>query len=546
MPEELQPTAPPRSAVLDSAHEGEIRGALGTIPKWESDRPRPLSRRLLTLAAIMGPGLIVMVGDNDAGGVSTYAQAGQNYGPSLLWVLVLLIPTLIVAQEMVVRLGAVTGVGHARLIKERFGTFWAAFSVGDLFLLNFLTLVTEFIGVNLGLRYFGVTPLASVPIVAVGLLAMVATGSFQRWERFMFVFIVTSLLMFPLAALSHPRIAPVLTGLTHPGVAGGFDSTSVLFIIAVVGTTIAPWQLFFQQSNVIDKRITTRWLRYELADTSIGAVLTTAGAGALMVATAFAFSHSNLAGQFGSGLTVAEGLSRRSGSASGAIFAVILVNASVIGASAVTLATSYALSDIFGLKHSLHRGVRDAKGFYFSFAAMIALAAGIVLIPGAPLGLITTGVQVLAGVLLPSAIVFLLLLCNDAEVLGPWVNTARQNVVATVIVSVLVLLSLILTVTTVFPRLPLGPFTAVAVGLGTLGLVWMGLVSRRRRGADTERERTVTGDRHVWRMPPLAELKPPVWSRGQRIGMVALRGYLVVAVVLLAVKIGQLASGHSG
>src|SRR5487761_83842 len=488
MSEERLPLAPPVPVVPDPAHEGEIRGALGTVPAWTPDRPRSWSRRLLTLAAIMGPGLIVMVGDNDAGGVSTYAQAGQNYGASLLWVLVLLIPTLIVAQEMVVRLGAVTGVGHARLIKERFGTFWAAFSVGDLFLLNFLTLVTEFIGVNLGLRYFGVTPLASVPIVAVGLLAMVATGSFQRWERFMFVFIITSLLMFPLALLSHPGAAPILNGVTRPGVAGGFNSTSVLFVIAVVGTTIAPWQLFFQQSNVIDKRITTRWLKYELADTSIGAVLTTAGAAALMVATAFAFSHTNLAGQFGSGLTVAHGLSHRVGSASGAIFAVILVNASVIGASAVTLATSYALGDVFGLRHSLHRSVRDAKGFYMTFALLIAVAAGIVLIPGAPLGLMTTGVQVLAGVLLPSAIVFLLLLCNASEVLGPWVNSTRQNVVASLIVSVLVLLSLILTVTTVFPRLPLGPFTISTVVVGGAGLAWLGWTSRRRQQADPERQ----------------------------------------------------------
>jgi len=541
MPEELRPAAPPRSAVLDPAHEGEIRGALGRIPKTESYKGRPWSRRLLTLAAIMGPGLVVMIGDNDAGGVSTYAQAGQNYGPTLLWVLLLCIPTLIVAQEMVVRLGAVTGVGHARLIKERFGKFWAAFSVGDLFLLNFLTLVTEFIGVNLSLRYFGITPLASVPIVAIGLLAMVATGNFQLWERFMFVFIVTSLLMFPLAALSHPTAGPVLKGLVVPSVQGGFSATSVLFIIAVVGTTIAPWQLFFQQSNVIDKRITTRWLKYELADTAIGAVLTTAGGGALMLATAFAFAHSSYAGQFGSGLTVAEGLSRRAGSASGAIFAVVLLNASVIGASAVTLATSYALGDSFGLKHSLHRGVRDAKGFYFSFAAMIAVAGGVVLIPGAPLGLMTTGVQVLAGVLLPSAIVFLLLLCNDAEVLGPWVNSTRQNIAATVIVAVLVLLSLILTVTTIFPTLPLGPFTAAAALLGALGLGWMGLASRRRRDKDIERERAVTGDRHLWRMPPLESLRPPTWSRGQRVGMLVLRGYLVLAVLLLAVKIGQLA-----
>ena len=543
MARELRPVAPPGSAALDPAHEGEIRGALGRVPKWDSERPRPLSRRLLTLAAIMGPGLVVMVGDNDAGGVSTYAQAGQNYGPSLLWVLVLLIPTLIVAQEMVVRLGAVTGVGHARLIRERFGRFWAAFSVGDLFLLNFLTLVTEFIGVDLGLRYFGITPVASVPVVAVGLLAMVATGSFQIWERFMFVFIATSLLMFPLAALSHPAPGPILAGISHPGVQGGFNSTSVLFVIAVVGTTIAPWQLFFQQSNVIDKRITTRWLRYELADTSIGAVLTTAGAACLMVATAFAFSHTHLAGNFGSGLTVARGLYHTAGPASGAIFAVVLVNASVIGASAVTLATSYALGDIFGLRHSLHRSIGDAKGFYLSFAGLIAVSAAVVLIPGAPLGLITTGVQVLAGVLLPSAIVFLLLLCNDAEVLGPWVNSFRQNVVASIIVGVLVLLSLILTVTTVFPSVPLGPFTLVTTLLGALVLGALGVDSRRRaRGA--ERQRKVEGDRQAWRMPPLAALRPPVWSLGQRVAMYGLRGYLVLAVVVLGLKIGQLATGH--
>ena len=186
----------------------------------------------------------------------------------------------------------------------------------------------------------------------------------------------------------------------------------------------------------------------------------------------------------------------------------------------------------------------DAKGFYLSFAALIAVAAGVVLIPGAPLGLMTTGVQVLAGGLLPSAIVFLLLLCNDAEVLGPWVNTRAQNVVATIIVSVLVLLSLILTVTTVFPEIPLGPFTLGAVVLGTLGLVAMAVSSRRRRGRDLERELAVTGDRRAWRMPPLDQLRPPQWSRGQRVGMLVLRGYLVLAVVLLAVTIGQLATAH--
>ena len=155
--------SPPRTAVLDSAHLGDIEGAFGRISVTETEHPRTLKTRLLTLLAIIGPGLIVMVGDNDAGGVATYAQAGQNYGYSLLWVLLLLIPVLIVNQEMVVRLGAVTGVGHARLINERFGRGWGWFSVGDLFLLNFLTIVTEFIGIGLAAAYFGASKYIVVP-----------------------------------------------------------------------------------------------------------------------------------------------------------------------------------------------------------------------------------------------------------------------------------------------------------------------------------------------------------------------------------------------
>src|ERR1700686_3883280 len=195
--------APTRSAgaippVLDDAHIGDIRGALGTIRMHDTGERHGWRSRAMALLAIMGPGLIVMVGDNDAGGVSTYAQAGQNYGTSLLWVLLLLIPVLIVNQEMVIRLGAVTGVGHARLIFERFGRFWGGFSVGDLFLLNFLTIVTEFIGVSLALGYFGVSQYVAVPIAAAALVVVTASGSFRTWERAMFVFVTASLLVFPL------------------------------------------------------------------------------------------------------------------------------------------------------------------------------------------------------------------------------------------------------------------------------------------------------------------------------------------------------------
>src|ERR1700692_4654473 len=203
--------------VLDEAHIGDIRGALGTIAMHDSGERHGWRSRAMALLAIMGPGLVVMVGDNDAGGVSTCAQAGQNYGTSLLWVLLLLMPVLIVNQEMVIRLGAVTGVGHARLIFERFGRFWGAFSVGDLFILNFLTIVTEFIGVSLALGYLGVSKYVAVPIAAAALVAITVSGSFRFWERAMFVFVFANLLVIPLFFMAHPKIGPIAHDLVVPG-----------------------------------------------------------------------------------------------------------------------------------------------------------------------------------------------------------------------------------------------------------------------------------------------------------------------------------------
>ncbi|HUB71515.1 MAG TPA: NRAMP family divalent metal transporter [Acidimicrobiales bacterium] len=570
-------TAPRQSAVLDEAHVGDIRGALGTIRQHDEGGRRGWGARLLTLAAIVGPGIIVMVGDNDAGGVATYSQAGQNYGNSLLWVLPLLIPVLVVNQEMVVRLGAVTGVGHARLIKERFGRFWGLFSVGDLFILDFLTIVTEFIGVDLALGYFGISKYISVPVAGFALVAMTATGSFRRWERFMMVFVAANFLVIPLAIFSHPHLGPVVHGLVVPGIAGGANSTSVLLIIAIVGTTVAPWQLFFQQSNIIDKRITPRWVNYERADTVLGSFVTVAAATLMVVTCAFAFEHSHYYRAFTDAGGVASGLAHQLGHAAGSLYALVLLNASIIGAAAVTLGTSYAFGDFFGAHHSLHRNLFEAKGFYTSFAGLVALAAAIVLIPGAPLGLITVAVQALAGVLLPSAAVFLLFLCNDREVLGPWVNRAWLNGVAALIIGVLLIMSLILVATTAFPHidvgllaLVLGGALLVALATGAAFYAARGRVGALataagtaigpsdetpvaataepsakwiRSGAVSAAAAAARAHRENWRMPPLALLGRPEWSKGKLLGMWALRVYLVIAVLLLLVKAVQLGTG---
>jgi NRAMP (natural resistance-associated macrophage protein)-like metal ion transporter len=533
-----------KSVVLDDTHAGDIHGAFGTIRLSDVAPRRTWRRRLLTLAAIVGPGLIVMVGDNDAGGVSTYAQAGQDFGYSLLWTLILLIPVLIVNQEMVVRLGAVTGVGYARLITERFGRFWGWFSVGGIFLLNFLTISTEFIGIKFAGDYFGLSSYVVVPAAALLLVGITISGNFRRWERAMFVFLFASLLVIPLAVLSHPDPASVIKGFIQPGIQGGLTSNSALLIIAVVGTTVAPWQLFFQQSNVIDKRITPRWLEYEKADTVLGAFVVVIGAACIMMATASAFTGTADFGHFDNALSVAQGLAGHISPFVGAIFAVLLFDASIVGASAVTLATSYAFGDMFGLSHSLHRGLGEAKLFYSSYSAMVGLAAAIVLIPQAPLGLITTAVQALAGIMLPSATVFAVLLCNDRAVLGPWVNKPWLNVVAGFIVGVLLVLSLILVVSTVIPSIDvtrlLVVLGSVMLGVMVAGAIWLSLTQRNAAPVPAMSR----AERENWRMPALALLERPTWSVTRRIAMYCLSGYLVLAIVLLAVKAAQLAIAH--
>src|SRR5579863_9215416 len=197
------------AAVLDEAHVGHIHGAFGTILSGDVGPRTTWRRRVATLLAILGPGLIVMVGDNDAGAFATYGQAGQNYGTTLLWTLVLLIPVLYVNQEMVLRLGAVTGVGHARLIFERFGRFWGAFSVIDLFILNALTIVTEFIGISLALDYLGLDKTTGVVVAAGLIMVAVSTGDFRRFERFAMILVFASLLLAPIYFMVHPPLGQV-------------------------------------------------------------------------------------------------------------------------------------------------------------------------------------------------------------------------------------------------------------------------------------------------------------------------------------------------
>ena len=539
-----------RAAVLDQAHIGDIHGALGTIRHHDHGPRTGFVARWKTLIAILGPGLIVMVGDNDAGAFGTYTQAGQNYGTTLLWTLMLLIPVLYVNQEMVVRLGAVTGVGHARLIFERFGRFWGAFSVIDLFLLNALTLVTEFIGISLALRYLGLPQFWGVLASALIVMLAVSTGNFRRFERFAIFLVFGSLLLVPIVLMVHPPLGQIAAYFLVPKMPKeGNLSEVMLLIIAIVGTTVAPWQLFFQQSYLIDKRITPRFIHYERWDLCLGIALVILGAVAMISFCAAIFAGRPEFGHYTDAFGIAMGLEKHAGQLPAVLFALALLDASIVGAAAVSLSTAYAIGDVFSLKHSLHRKPSDAKGFYGVYFALIVIAAVLVLTPGTPLGLLTNAVQTLAGVLLPSATVFLLLLCNDTAVLGPWANSRILNLFTGSVIAVLVMLSIILTASVLFPDMNEQWIIGVLAGgsiFGVLLTAGVKLLEVRRRPAGTRRKPKRTRQKadiyDNWRMPPLSELPPAQLGLLSRVWMIVLRGYLVVAGGLVLVRIFQLAT----
>ena len=336
-----------RRAVLDRAHVGDVEGAFGTLSEAAVPPARGMRARLAALAAVLGPGLVIMAADNDAAGIGLLARAGEEHGTRLLWLLVALAPVVFVTQELVLRLGAVTGAGHARLIIERFGRRWGMFALGDLLALNALTLVADFVAIAFALGYFGVSHLLAAPIGAVLLLGLMATGSFRGWERMMFVLLAATVAVVPLLLLVH-------AGGRHAEVAAHAPASSTLvLVLALVGTTVAPWQLFVRQSNVVDKRITPRWLGYARVDTAIGTVAALLVAAGVLVACAWAFGATPHA--FNDAGDVAPALRADLSPAAGAIFAVLLIDAALLGAAAVALSSSYSVGDALGFRHSLHR-----------------------------------------------------------------------------------------------------------------------------------------------------------------------------------------------
>jgi Mn2+/Fe2+ NRAMP family transporter len=395
---------------------------------------------------IAGPGIVVMVADNDAGGITTYAATGARYGYYLIWFLLLLIPVAYYVQEMTVRLGAVTKRGHAEAIFDGFGAFWGWFSLLDLLLLNWLTLVTEFVGMTAALRIFGIPPWLTAVAVIVLLTTIVLNGRYWTWEKIALAFCALNLIYIPAAFLVRPSVRQILADGLVPNLAGGFNAQLFFFLMANIGTTIAPWMLFFQQSAVVDKGMLEKDIPWGRFDTLIGSILTVVVAIFIVVVTGTVLMGVDI----DSAAQASERLMQPDRYV-GTLMAIGLFDAGLLGAICISLASSWAFGEIFGWAHSLNVKIKEAPWFYAFYLITLVSAGLIVLIPGAPLVLITLFVQVVAVTLLPAALVFLILLLNDRPTLGQYCNSARQNWIAGSIVVGIVVLSTLYGVSVLFP-----------------------------------------------------------------------------------------------
>ena len=419
--------------------------------------------RMGILVVVLGPGIITMVADNDAGGISTYAVTGSKYGFNLLWVFFILLPMAYYVQEMTVRLGAVTKRGHAEAIFDGFGPFWGWFSIFDLALINWLTLVTEYIGMTAAMSIFGVPPWLTFIGVTAILMAVVISGKYWTFERITLFFCAFNLVYIPAAiwamkTSSAPPWSEVLQGFYQPSLGGGGLTADLLFIImANIGTTITPWQIFFQQSAVVDKGLDIRDIRYGKIDTFAGSFMTCLVAVFIIIATGAAFYYHQPPITVEDAKQTAEALvpllPHGKGEWARTLFAIGLFDAGFLGALCISLSTSWAVGEVFGWAHSLNKSVKDAPWFYVIYLVSLITAGAVVLIPGAPLIMITMFVQVVAVTLLPAALIFLLLLLNDKPLMGEHVNTLGQNIANGSIAVFVILMSTLFGISILFPNL---------------------------------------------------------------------------------------------
>ncbi|MGA2221480.1 MAG: divalent metal cation transporter [Verrucomicrobiia bacterium] len=422
-------------------------------------------RRLLIFLAVLGPGIITMIADNDAGGISTYAQTGAKTGFNLLWAFIILVPMAYYVQEMTVRLGAVTKRGHAEAIFDGFGPFWGWFSIFDLALINWLTLVTEYIGMTQAMKLFNIPTSVTFIGVTALLFGIVVSGKYWTFEKVTLCFCLFNLVYIPAAfwAMKTGNVnegwTAVGRGFYAPHFPGGLTVELITLIMANIGTTITPWQIFFQQSAVVDKGMDVRDVKMGKMDTLAGSFLTCVVAVFIIIATAGVFYYHP-----GGRITVESAAETAAqmphvmpqhqwGYWARGLFAIGLFDAGLLGALCISLATSWALGEVFGWAHSLNKSVREAPWFYVAYVLMLMSAGVVSLVSSTKVqDVITIFVQVVAVTLLPAALFFLILILNDKQVMGEHTNTRWQNIANWSIAIFVVAISTVYGISTIYPE----------------------------------------------------------------------------------------------
>ena len=437
-----------RASIAEPAFEGAGEAVADHAPLTPEDlarshdrfrvyNARRQRRRWSLLWLLIGPGILAMLGENDGPSMISYATTGATYGLGFfLPFIVVTFAMAIVCQEMAMRVGAVTHRGYGELVLQRFGRLWGWFTAGDLIVTNLVTLIAEFVAIRVGLSFFhlgaGVAALLGVVLVVFTL----SGGRYWRWERIVLGMAVFNGLFLVAAIMVKPHWGAVGHAFsTFSPFPGGSFNTLLLLVASTIGATVTPWMIFFQQSASADKGLTPSDLRHGRYDTIAGGVLAALfGCGALIAGAAlFGHGGSNIHGLAGAGFPGA--LKLVSGNGVATVFALGLIEAGAVAILTISASTGYAVGECIGVPHSFNNSARKALAFYGANVGAALIAAAIILIPGAPLLSIALNANVLATALLPVALVFLIMLANDRELMGKWTNTAATNRVALAIVA---------------------------------------------------------------------------------------------------------------
>ena len=411
-------------------------------------KEKPFIKNALIFMSIMGPGIITANVDNDAGGITTYSLAGANLGYTLLWSLIPITFALVLVQEMCNRMGVVTGKGLSDLIREKFGVKITFYLMLLILVTNFGNIIAEFAGIAASAELFGISRYAAIPVAAFIVWYMVVKGSYRSVEKIFLVACLFYISYLLTGFMVKPPWAQIGHEFIHPDITWRTDY--FLMLVAVIGTTIAPWMQFYQQSSVAEKGIKMQDYKYSKADTIIGSIGVNVVAFFIIIVCGTVLFRGNAFQPIQSAADAARSLMPLAGDHSAYLFAFGLLNASLFAASILPLSTAYSMCESFGWETGVNKSFSEAPQFYILYSLLILIGASVVLFPSVPLIKIMLLSQFINGMVLPIVLAAMIVIINDKKIMGEYINTKLSNVLTVFTIASISILSLILVYSMVF------------------------------------------------------------------------------------------------